>query len=170
MYAPSGQVRSSVASTKLLKPKGIPALHWTIVHSRFGNRDRSRSKSFTGSSGWHPLSPHMARGPCSDVIQTGLFDPTLKRNQLQADERSWNVQQRRKFRNDGKHPNSRKGEDVLEKCPEGSHPNTMLNEERVCRNTATEGSSQDSDRKVSLANLLLSRPTFRETLGLVAPQ
>ena len=170
MSAPPGKVRSTPPRTKFLKPKGIPKLHWTTVHSSFGNRDRSGSTSSIVSSRWLPSSPHMARAPCSGVISTGLFDPTLKSNQLQADERSWRMLERRKLRKAGQHSNSIKGEGALTTGIVQKQPNNKVDEKQGCHITPHEGISQDGTRRASLAKLLLSCPTFRETLGIVAPR
>ncbi|XP_026194176.1 uncharacterized protein LOC34620120 [Cyclospora cayetanensis] len=145
--------------------KGIPALHWTTVHSAFGNRDRSEKTSFSATSRSIAATFHLPGRLKISGISPGLFDPTLKIDQLEADERRRDVQQRRKLSEPEQH---------AFELHTGS--STVFGSLRECRNTSIAAglkhgnrplsrSQQPWKRQASLTELLLSGPTFRETIG-----
>lgn len=143
------------------RTRGIPALHWTIVHSQFGNKDRRYHKSFSNSAKQLASTTQITRVLPSSALTKGLFDPTIKSDQLQADERFWSMQKRQRSKTNAHKIQSFQKERF-------SSPQSV---ERLCAGK-TEGwkarpvksHPTSYGRESSLASLLLSGPTLREVL------
>lgn len=144
-----------------LRTRGIPALHWTIVHSQFGNKDRRYHKSFSSPARQLASITQRTRVLPSSALTKGLFDPTITSDQLQADERFWSMQQRQRSKT-----NAHKTQSFQE--GRFSSPQSV---ERLCAGKAegwkarpVKNSPTYYGRESSLTSLLLSGPTLREIL------
>lgn len=145
------------------RTKGIPALHWTTVHSAFGNRDVSQNKSF-------PAAPSLAvRENCKPLASratacsSGLFDPTLRSNQLEADERRRILKQRLKLRHikqqSLRHP-AQSPPSLLVRG-QANTPET----DSLCHSKHRVYSQRQVKQDGTFAELVLSAPTLREILA-----
>lgn len=145
------------------RTKGIPALHWTIVHSAFGNRDVSQNKSF-------PAAPSLAvRKNCKPLASrgtapaSGLFDPTLRSNQLEADERRRILKQRLRLRH-AKQQYLRQPAQFPPLVLARGQANTLVTDSR-CRSKPGVNSQRQRMQDGTFADLVLSTPTLREILA-----
>ena len=152
-------------NTQQSKTRGIPALHWTTVHSAFGNRDRSGKKSFGATPRSGAAAPRQATACCVKTLPAGLFDPTLKSDELEADERRRILQQRRRLRE-----HKQRGMTIQ---PAGSSASHLASQYQTSGSVdARSGRSQHGrkpqrhrKREASFVGLLLAGPTLRETLA-----
>ena len=155
----------SVTTLHRRKTKGIPALHWTTLHSPFGNRDRSGNKSFAAQSRPAAADACYHRASRIKFLPEGLFDPTFTKDQLESDERKRDLQRRRRLR-DSTDPSVR----LREKVPRVSHSShahhSQSTEEIPNVDHGRFAVSEHSwKREPSLSELLLAGPTFRETIA-----
>ncbi|CDJ59903.1 hypothetical protein, conserved [Eimeria maxima] len=144
--------------------KGIPALHWTTVHSPFGNRDRSGKKSFSATSRQPAPSAYYNRVSQTKFLSAGLFDPTFKKDQLESDERKRDLQRRRRLRE-----NADSSVSLREKVSR----NFLVTHAQHSQSTGDLSNVNRGEvpppkhrwkRETSLSELLLAGPTFRETI------
>lgn len=156
--------RRSVAPLYRRKMKGIPALHWTTVHSPFGNRDRSGKKSFSATSRQPAPSAYYNRVSQTKFLSAGLFDPTFKKDQLESDERKRDLQRRRRLRE-----NADSSVSLREKVSR----NFLVTHAQHSQSTGDLSNVNRGEvpppqhrwkRETSLSELLLAGPTFRETI------
>lgn len=164
MQAHVGNATGQAATICRRKTKGIPALHWTTVHSAFGNRDRSGKKSFSTASRSATASSYCGEASRVKFIPKGLFDPTFKKDQLEADERRRDLQQRKELREHRELPvalREAESRPIL-----SSHSRNSAGAQDFQKLNQTQFSLQGRvwKREASLAELLLSGPTFREAI------
>ncbi|CDI73695.1 hypothetical protein, conserved [Eimeria praecox] len=157
--------RASIATLHRRKTKGIPALHWTTVHSPFGNRDRSGRKSFSAASRPVAAVAYCKRSSRAKCLSEGLFDPTFKKDQLESDERKIDLQQRRRMRGKA-YPALGLREKVSQVFIASQTHHSQSTDDLSNVNRGKFSSSQQNwKREASLSELLLVGPTFRETIA-----
>lgn len=164
MQAHVGNATGQAATICRRKTKGIPALHWTTVHSAFGNRDRSGKKSFSTASRSATASSYCGGASRVKFLSKGLFDPTFKKDQLEADERRRDLQQRKELREHKELPVALR--EAESRTILSSHSRNSAGAQDFQKLNQTQFSLQGRvwKREASLAELLLSGPTFREAI------